>query len=122
MSNNGSTALEVTLSFLLGTATGFILGVLFAPASGEDTRKKIQERAQQTGAKAKENYEKIAKEAEKGIAAVKEKAAGGVTTVKEKTTEGIEAVKDFVEKKKEEIAKKPPEDLPKPDNKNSDIF
>jgi len=46
MASNGSSAFEVTLSFLLGTATGFILGVLFAPASGEETRKKIKEEAQ----------------------------------------------------------------------------
>lgn len=93
--NKGSSAFEITLSFLLGTATGFLLGVLFAPASGEETRKKIQEGAKKTGEKAKESYEKIAQEAEKGI-----------KVVKEKTTEGIDAIKDFVEKKKEELSKK----------------
>jgi len=96
--NRGSTVLEVTLSFLLGTATGFILGVLFAPASGEETRKKIQVGAARTGEKAKEGYEKITKEAEKGI-----------HMVKEKTHEGLEAVKEFVEKKKEELSRKPAE-------------
>lgn len=40
---------------------------------------------------------KIAREAEKGI-----------KVVKEKTSEGIEAIKDFIEKKKEELAKKEP--------------
>lgn len=96
--NRGSTVLEVTLSFLLGTATGFILGVLFAPSSGEETRKKIQATAAKTGDKAREGYEVISKEAEKGI-----------HMVKEKTHEGIEAVKEFVEKKKEELAGKGPE-------------
>jgi gas vesicle protein len=98
--DKGSSAVEVTLSFLLGTAAGFILGVLFAPASGEETRKKIQEGAVKTGEKAKESYEKIHKEAEKGI-----------QLVKEKTTEGVTAIKDFVEKKKDEISKKIP-DMP----------
>ena len=97
MDNKGSSAVEITLSFLLGTATGFILGVLFAPASGEETRKKIQEGAVKTGEKAKDSYDKIAKEAEMGI-----------QVVKEKTTEGISAIKDFVEKKKEELSKKAP--------------
>jgi gas vesicle protein len=96
--NRGSTVLEVTLSFLLGTATGFILGVLFAPASGEETRKKIQTSAAKTGEKARESYDRMTKEAEKGIHAVKER-----------THEGIEAVKEFVEKKKEELARKVPE-------------
>jgi gas vesicle protein len=98
MDNRGSSAVEITLSFLLGTAAGFILGVLFAPASGEETRKKIQEEAVKTGTKAKDSYEKISKEAEKGI-----------ELVKEKTTEGVTAIKDFVDKKKEEISKKIPE-------------
>ncbi|MGB2908418.1 MAG: YtxH domain-containing protein [Candidatus Aminicenantaceae bacterium] len=98
MDNSGSSAIEVTLSFLLGTAAGFILGVLFAPASGEDTRKKIQEGATKTGEKAKDSYDRITKEAEKGI-----------EMVKEKTTEGVSAIKDFVDKKKEEFSKKIPE-------------
>jgi len=98
MDNRGTSAVEVTLSFLLGTAAGFILGVLFAPSSGEETRKKIQEGAVKTGVKAKDSYEKISKEAEKGI-----------ELVKEKTTEGVTAIKDFVDKKKEEISKKIPD-------------
>jgi gas vesicle protein len=95
--NKGSSALEVAVSFLIGAATGFVLGVLFAPASGKETRQKLKTEATKTGEKAKENYEKITKEAEKGIQVVKEKAQ-----------EGIEAIKDFLEKKKEEFAKKPP--------------
>ncbi len=90
--------MEATLSFLVGTATGFILGVLFAPASGAETRKKIADSAVKTGEIAKESYEKIAKEAERGI-----------KVVKEKTSEGIDAIKEFVEKKKSEFLKKPQE-------------
>jgi len=103
MANNGGASFfEVTLSFLVGTATGFILGVLFAPASGAETRKKIQETAAKTGEKAKESYEKISKEAEKGIKVVKEKSA-----------EGLDTLKDFVEKKHQEIAKRTGLEAPK---------
>lgn len=98
--NKGSSALEVVVSFMLGTAAGFVLGILFAPASGKETREKIRSEATKTGERAKENYERISKEAEKGIQVVKEKAQ-----------EGIEAIKDFLEKKKEEYAKKPPKGL-----------
>ncbi|MBU2439109.1 MAG: YtxH domain-containing protein [Acidobacteria bacterium] len=111
MSNRGNSGLEVTLSFLLGTAAGFILGVLFAPASGEETRKKIQEQAHKTGDKAKASYEKIVKEAEKGI-----------HMVKDKTAEGIDAVKEFVEKKKMEFNKDGHERVPEGDKKDKDIF
>jgi gas vesicle protein len=96
MSNDrGASFFDVAFSFLIGTATGFVLGVLFAPASGTETRKKIGDAAVKTGERAKEGYEKIAKEAEKGI-----------KIVKEKTTEGLDTLKDFVEKKQEEILKK----------------
>jgi gas vesicle protein len=96
--NKGSCALEVAFTFIIGAAAGFVLGVLFAPASGKETREKIKTQANKTGEKAKEGYEKISKEAEKGIQVVKEKAQ-----------EGIEAIKEFLDKKKEEYAKKPPQ-------------
>jgi gas vesicle protein len=101
MNNEKGSALEVAVSFVLGAATGFILGVLFAPASGTETRKKIKEEAEKTGDKAKEGFEKIAKEAEKGI-----------RVVKEKTQEGIDVIKDFIDKKKEEFMKRGPENFP----------
>jgi gas vesicle protein len=93
--NKGSSFWELALSFLVGATTGFILGVLFAPASGKETRKKIKEGAVKAGEKAKESYAKIAKEAEKGIKIVKERAQ-----------EGLDSLKGFVEKKKKESAKK----------------
>ena len=101
MNNEKGSALEVAVSFVLGAATGFILGVLFAPASGKETRKKIKEEAEKTGDKAKEGFEKIAKEAEKGI-----------RVVKEKTQEGIDVIKEFIDKKKEEFMKRGPENFP----------
>lgn len=97
MDDRYSSVVEVTFSFLIGAAAGFVLGVMFAPASGTETRKKIQDGAVKTGEKAKESYDKIAKEAEKGI-----------QMVKEKTTEGVTTIKDFVDKKKDELAKKVP--------------
>jgi gas vesicle protein len=83
------------LTFMAGAATGFIVGILFAPASGEETRKKIKEQAAKTGDVAKDGYEKIAKEAEKGM-----------RMVKEKTGEGVDAIRDFIEKKREEFKHK----------------
>jgi len=94
--NKDSHFWDSLLTFMAGAATGFVLGILFAPASGKETRKKIKDQAVKTGEAAKEGYEKIAKEAEKSI-----------KVVKEKTTEGLEAIKDFIEKKKEEYLTKP---------------
>ena len=83
------------LTFAVGAAAGFIVGILVAPASGKETRKKIKDQAAKTGEAAKEGYEKIAKEAEKGI-----------RVVKEKTGEGVDAIRDFIEKKREELLQK----------------
>jgi gas vesicle protein len=95
MSERKGSTLETFATFLLGAATGFVLGILLAPASGKETRKKIKEEVVKTGEKAKEGYEKISKEAEKGI-----------KVVKEKTQEGIEAIKEFLDKKKDDFPKK----------------
>ena len=95
--NKDSHFADSLVTFLAGAAAGFILGILFAPASGKETRKKIKDQAAKTGEMAKEGYEKIAKEAEKGI-----------RVVKEKTGEGIDAIKEFIEKKKEEYREKGP--------------
>ncbi|HUT07735.1 MAG TPA: YtxH domain-containing protein [Candidatus Latescibacteria bacterium] len=93
--NKDSHFWDSLLTFMAGAATGFIVGILFAPASGKETRKKIKDQAAKTGEVAKESYEKIAKEAEKGM-----------RMVKEKTGEGVDAIRDFIEKKKEEFQHK----------------
>src|SRR5512136_3423150 len=87
------------LTFMAGAAAGFIAGILFAPASGKETRKKIKDQAAKTGEAAKESYEKIAKEAEKSL-----------RVVKEKTGESVDAIRDFIEKKREEFKNKADED------------
>ena len=95
MSNNREGHfMDSVLTFIAGAAAGFVLGILFAPASGKETRKKIKEQAIKTSEMAKDGYEKIAKEAEKGI-----------RIVKEKTSDGLDVIKDFIEKKKEEFTK-----------------
>ena len=83
------------LTFVAGATAGFIVGILVAPASGKETRKKIKDQAARTGEAAKEGYEKVAKEAEKSI-----------RMVKEKTGEGVDAIRDFIEKKREEFQQK----------------
>ena len=93
--NQDSHFIDTLVTFLAGAAAGFVLGILFAPASGKETRKKLKDQAVKTGEMAKESYEKIAKEAEKGL-----------RMVKEKTGEGVDAIRDFIEKKREEFQHK----------------
>ncbi len=72
------------LAFLLGLTAGVILGILFAPAEGKETRKKIAK-----------YLEELREEGEKYI----EKG-------KEFVEEGAEKVKKFVEESKDRIVKK----------------
>ncbi|MBC7361855.1 MAG: YtxH domain-containing protein [Candidatus Aminicenantes bacterium] len=96
--NKDSRFTESLLTFLAGAATGFILGILFAPASGKETRRKLKQQIEKGQELAREGYEKLAREAEKGARVAKEKAE-----------EGIEAIKEFLEKKKGEYVRKEPE-------------
>lgn len=96
--NKGSSFVDYLLTFMAGAATGFILGILFAPASGKETRQKIKEQAKKGQQLAAEGYQRVAREAEKGVKIAREKAE-----------EGIEAIKEFIEKKKGEYVRKEPE-------------
>ncbi len=96
--NKGSSFVDYLLTFMAGAATGFILGILFAPASGKETRQKIKEQAKKGQQLAAEGYQRMAREAEKGVKIAKEKAE-----------EGIEAIKEFLEKKKGDYVRKEPE-------------
>jgi gas vesicle protein len=47
MASNGSSAGGVFVAFLLGAATGAAVALLFAPASGEETRRKLGDKARE---------------------------------------------------------------------------
>ena len=100
MSNDKGSGIEVLFAFVVGAAAGYVAGILLAPASGKETRLKIQGEVEKTGDKAKDGFEKIAKEAEKGI-----------KVVREKTQEGLDAIREFIDKKKDEYLKRGPESL-----------
>lgn len=63
----GTGLLEVTIAFLFGAIVGVGLGLLFAPASGAETRKKLQELAQKATEKVKETYEELTVKEPKGL-------------------------------------------------------
>ena len=51
-------ACNVILSILIGTGAGALMGVLFAPHKGEDTRKKISEMEEKYADSIKEKFDK----------------------------------------------------------------
>ena len=60
---------------LVGAAIGLVLGVLYAPRPGKETRALIMEKAEETKDKAEELIEEARKRAKKIIDEAKEKAA-----------------------------------------------
>ena len=47
MASNGSSAGSVFMAFVLGAAAGAAVALLFAPASGEETRRKLGDKARE---------------------------------------------------------------------------
>ncbi|MFA6433374.1 MAG: YtxH domain-containing protein [Elusimicrobiales bacterium] len=56
---------EIVSAFLIGGLIGAVLGVLFAPAKGRETRGKINEWIEDNTEKAKEKLEKLEDEIKK---------------------------------------------------------
>jgi gas vesicle protein len=82
------------MCFLTGAALGAGLALIFAPQSGEETRKKIKDISGKVSDEVKESYEKLNKEARKSIEQVKAAADNAV-----------DHVKSFVEGAKEGLKK-----------------
>lgn len=55
---------ESVLSFVAGAALGALAGILFAPATGEETRKKIMDAASEGYEEAKEGAEELSHQAQ----------------------------------------------------------
>jgi len=54
MANNNSSGGSFLLAFLIGAVAGAAVALLYAPASGDETRRKLAEKAKQGRARAEE--------------------------------------------------------------------
>lgn len=74
MSNNGSSAGSVLVAFALGAIAGAAVALLYAPASGEETRRKLAQKAREGRDKA----ETIAREGRDFISRQRENLTAAV--------------------------------------------
>jgi gas vesicle protein len=100
MSDQKNGVIGTLLTFLTGAAIGAGLALLYAPQSGEETRKKLKDVQDKVSDDVKENYEKFSKEAQKTLETVK--------TTSEKT---ISQIKSFLDGAKEGLKKEIKEEL-----------
>lgn len=74
MSNNGNSSGPVLLAFVLGAVAGAAVALLYAPASGEETRRKLAEKAREGRDKA----ESVAREGREFLARQRENLSAAV--------------------------------------------
>ena len=108
MAEERHTCLGTVFTFLTGAAIGAGLALLFAPQTGEETRKKIKDISDKLADDAKDNYEKITKEAQKAIESVKETSDKAVDQVKTFIDSAKEGFKKELEEAKAEVKEAAP--------------
>jgi gas vesicle protein len=72
MSDNSNNTTGVLLAFIIGGLVGAGLALLYAPASGEETRKRLREEIDKTDERLKKGYEAAMDTVEEGVGKVRE--------------------------------------------------
>jgi gas vesicle protein len=87
---------------LIGAALGAVMGVLFAPSSGEDTRKKIKQTAKDTYNLSKEKISEVGDD----LVEMKDKGLKTLRQVESRLRPVIERMEDGAEDVKDEFKEK----------------
>lgn len=90
---------KVLVAFFLGGVAGALAGLLLAPASGAETRKKIKETSLEAKAKALEKIESAKGEAAELVT----RGKGKIGDVKSQIQAAMEAGKEAYKQKREEL-------------------
>jgi len=87
-------------NFLLGVGIGAVLGVLFAPRPGKETRERLKKVSEEALEKGKESLGEV----QEGYEEVKEKVEPAVQEVIKKVSPYLEAVAELSEPYRNELA------------------
>ena len=98
--DNGKNIGGVLLAFLAGSVAGAVVGLLLAPSSGAETRRKIKATSLDTRDKALEKVDAVKSEATHLVERGKEKVA----EVKTQVQSAVKAGKEAYSQKKDELA------------------
>lgn len=96
MSENNGSGMNTVLGFMLGGAIGAGLALLYAPSSGDETRKRIREGVDRAKLRTKEGYDAALDEMEERIEAMK----AAVQDRKDAVQAAYEAGKEAYQKEK----------------------
>lgn len=100
---------ETILALLTGAIVGAGLGILYAPAKGSETRKKLGDEASKAGDRIRETVEEttsnLSKKAQKTRSNFEKKLAETLETTSHKADDILLALEDKLEKLREENAK-----------------
>ncbi|MBN1823546.1 MAG: YtxH domain-containing protein [Endomicrobiales bacterium] len=86
---------EVILAFILGAVVGGVLGMLYAPAPGKETRKKLHELSDELA----EKMEDIEGEVKSKTKEIVEEGRGKIHSTKERIENAFEAGRKAFDKK-----------------------
>jgi gas vesicle protein len=92
MGRRDDNSLELTFAFLLGGVVGATVALLFAPASGEQTRRRIKEATDEVSTNVSEQYGRI-----------RDKAEIQVSRLKDRASEGVNQAKSYYDQKKSKL-------------------
>ena len=83
---NGSTATGILLGIVIGAAAGAALALLLAPATGEETRRRLGETAKKFGSEGKRRFGDLRDAAGDRVTEVKEAVRAGRDAYREART------------------------------------
>ena len=92
MARDDSSFFELTFCFLLGGVVGATLALLYAPATGEQTRRRIREATDEVQGNVKEE-----------VGRLRDKAEIELSRLKDRASEGVNQAKSYYETKKSRV-------------------